>query len=330
MDWGICAAHGATSESSWFTRLALCHLQLGYICGLSWSMMRAAILLIMLALCSSACAEDQEALRAELTRTYREWRASLMAKSVTAWQKYTTAHRQALTRNLIVSQGQRYPDAIFAIPMIPPDTATLKLLELEVVGETAHMVMFGKVDVGLETEEIPESLLVLKYLKDKDGWRFDSTRVVNLGDTPEKRDSIKAGDLDFLKHAPFNPPGVAPAIPKPCRKPDRVAAVRVHAVGYAVTPHMGGFDYPVVENNAEQHLLMGGLQWGAQTLSIDVREVALPVPDADKILSVEVVVLTGREEKPSVRVFHWEPAAPPAGGKQDLTVTLDVGTLKGF
>jgi hypothetical protein len=275
-------------------------------------------------------AEDAEVLGAGLSKIYREWRAALLASSYTAWQKHTTTYRQALTRNLIVSQGQSYPEAIFAIPVTPPDTAGLKLLEVEANGPTAHLVYFGKVDIGLDEKDLPENLLVLKFFKEKGGWKFDSTRLINLGDVPEMRDDLKSGDMEFLKHAPFNPPGVLPAVPKPCGVPQRVAALRIHAVGFQVSSEFAGYDYSVVENNAEQQLLMGGLNWGKSTLKLKIKEVPLPVEDADKILSIEVVVLTGKEAKPVIRVFRWEPTTLPPPAAVELTVTLDNGTLKGL
>jgi hypothetical protein len=267
-----------------------------------------------------------------LSKVYREWRAALLANSYTAWQKHTSQHRQALTRNLIVSQGQNYPEALFSIPLTPPDTAGLRLLELEANGPTAHLVYFGRVDMGLDvpTDQIPENMLVLKFFQEKTGWKFDSTRLINLADAPETRAAVKEGDMEFLKHPPFNPPGVLPETPKPCRIPQRVAALRIHAVGFQVSSKFCGYDYQPVENNAEQQLLMGGLEWGNSTLKLQIKEVPLPAPDADKILNVEVVVLTGQEKKPVIRVFHWEPSTLPPPAAVDLTVVLDNGTLKGL
>lgn len=273
--------------------------------------------------------EDPEVLRSKLGRIYGEWRAALTAKSTSAWQNHTSAYRQVLTRNMIVSQGQVFPDALFSLPMSPPDTLKLRLLEAEANGPTAHLIYFGPVDLGLEMENVPDNMLVLKFYQEKGGWKFDSSKMVNLGESPEMRESIKNGDLEFLKHAPFNPPGVLPAMPKLCGKPEYVSALRVHAVGYQVVAQCNGFDFPMVENNAEQHLMMGGLKRGPTPLRLMVKEVPLPVPDADKILSVEVIVLTGKEERPIVKVFRWS-AEAQASGTVDLTVTLDNGTLRGL
>jgi hypothetical protein len=279
--------------------------------------------------CFLLAEEDPEVLRSKLSRIYSEWRAALTAKSTTAWQNYTSTYRQVLTRNMIVSQGQVFPDALFSLPMSPPDTLKLRLLEAEANGPTAHLIYFGPVDLGLEMEDVPDNMLVLKFFQEKSGWKFDSSKMLNLGESPEMRESIKNGDLDFLKHAPFNPPGELPAVPKLCQKPEYVAALRVHAVGYQVVAQCNGFDFPAVENNAEQHLMMGGLKRGPTPLRLLVKEVPLPVADADKILSVEVIVLTGKEERPIVKVFRWEPEIQ-AVGTVELTVTLDNGTLRGL
>src|SRR6476620_8859334 len=93
-------------------------------------------------------AEDME-VRPELERTYSAWRAALAARDVSGWQKSTASHRQVATRNLIVSQKQPFPDALFTLPMRPAEIATLRFLQIKVLGNTANTAYFGKVDLGL-------------------------------------------------------------------------------------------------------------------------------------------------------------------------------------
>lgn len=277
-----------------------------------------------------AADEDSAALRTSLDKTYTEWRSALLARNVVAWRTCTTAYRQVFTHNLIVSQKQRYPDAIFDLPVVPPDVMKLKLLEIEAVGETAHLIYFGKIDLGLgdASSSIPDNLLVLKFFKEKGGWKFDSTKFINLSDNPDMRESCQRGNPEFLKHPPFNPPGKAPAVPKPCKEPEKVAALRIQAFGYEVLASVNGYDGTPVVDTAEQQLIIGGLGRGDNPVKLEIK--LLPIPDGeDRYLEVEAVLLTGDEKQPTIRVFDWLPKEPTVPPVVNLNVPVNNLTMKG-
>lgn len=279
----------------------------------------------------SSPAEENSDLRLNLDKIYTEWRSALLAKNLKAWQTCTTTYRQVTTHNLIVSQRLRYPDAIFVLPVVPPDQRKLKLLEVEAVGETAHLIYYGKIDLGLgdEVKDIPENLIVLKFFKEKSGWLFDSTKFINLADNPDMRDSCQRGNPEFLKHPPFNPPGVAPSVPKICREPEKVAALRVQAIGYEVIATVNGFEGTPIVDTAEQQLIIGGLQRGDNPLKLQVKP--LPIPEGEeRYLQVEAVHLTGEEKRPAVRVFDWTPKTSTVPPVVDLTIQVNNLTLKGI
>ena len=278
-----------------------------------------------------AADEDTTGLRTSLDSTYTEWRSALLARNLVAWRTCTTAYRQVLTRNLIVSQKQRYPDAVFDLPIVPPDARRLKLLEIEAVGETAHLIYFGKIDLGLgdASSDIPENLLVLKFFKEKDGWKFDSTKFINLANNPEMRESCQRGNPEFLKHPPFNPPGKAPAVPKLCKEPQKVAALRIQAFGYEVLATVNGFEGTPIVDTAEQQLIIGGLDRGDNPVRIEVK--TLPVPEGeDRYLQVEAVLITGDEKQPTIRVFDWLPKETVVPPVVNLNVAVNNLTMKGL
>jgi hypothetical protein len=198
------------------------------------------------------------------------------------------------------------------------------------VGETAHLIYFGKIDLGLgdEPSAIPENLLVLKYFKEKDGWKFDSTKFINLADNPEMRDSCQRGSPEFLKHPPFNPPGKAPAVPKLCKEPEKVAALRIQCFGYEVLATVNDFDGTPVVDTAEQQLIIGGLRRGDNEVKLQIK--TLPIPDGEeRYLEVEAVLLTGEEKNPTVRVFDWVPKETVVPPVVSLTVPVNNLTMKG-
>ena len=288
------------------------------------------ILCLTTLLCLTSARAD-DALKSELERVYNAWRAALMAKSVTAWQRSTAAYRQVYTHNVVVSQGRPYPEALFDLPLTPPTLLDLKLMEAEAVGETAHLIYFGKIDLGIEGEVVPENLMMLKFYKEGDQWMFDTTKYFNLGSDPEMRNALQSGKPDFLDSPAFSPPGKAPAVPKLCKKPEKIGAIRIHAIGYEVRANLNGFDHDPVADDATQQLAIGGLARGPNKLVLNIQQI--PLSDeagAERHLEVQVVMATDNPERPTTRVFRWEPKTHPAPAKVDLNVVLDIQTMKGI
>lgn len=248
----------------------------------------------------------------EMEQAYSRWREAMVTRSLPAWQQATATSRQITTRNLIVSQKQPFPTALFDIPMRPPETATLRFLKAEVNGPTGQLMYFGKVDVGLlEAKEIPENILILKFIREASGWKFDTTRLVNLSSAPEVRATLKnGGSSAFLNEPEFSPTGIVPPTPKPCPMPDRIGVLQIASFGYETHAVVNTFDVATVSNNAEEHLVIGGLRDGENPLELKVKP--LPVEEGqERILEVHALVLTGSETRPTIRVFTWKPEHHP-------------------
>ena len=304
-----------------------------------WALLPMRIVFQCLVLCLSVAAfvpsalraEDNLALRSTLDKAYKEWRTALATKDLAAWKRATTAYRQVVSRNLIVSQGQPYPETIFELPVAPPEVQKLKLIEVEAVGPTAHLIYFGKVDLGLgvTADKIPNNLIVLKFFNEGAGWKFDSTKFINLADSPDIRKECESDNPEFIKHPPFNPPGILPTAPKPCGMPDKVGGLRIEAMGYEVTAHLNGYDYPMVVDNVEQQVVIGGLSHGDNMLTLDLK--ALPVPEGEeRVLNVQAVLFTRDPKRPTIKVFDWKPRYHPADPITKLNVSLNNVTLKGI
>jgi hypothetical protein len=208
------------------------------------------MLLLFACPCLLDAQQSDSALRSELEKVYQEWRGAMLNRNPRAWQNSTSRYRQVHTHNMIVSQNMVYPDAVFNVPVMPPDINQLKLLKAEAVGDTAHLVYFGKIDMGLESGEVPDNILMLRYIRDPEGWRFDTNRMINLQGVPDVRAALKQGERPaFLDSPEFRPPGKAPPVPKVCKKPQYMGAFQVEAVGYEVLVKINGFDYPPVRDS---------------------------------------------------------------------------------
>ena len=274
------------------------------------------------------CLAGQDERRA-MERSYSAWRNAIGARDLNGWRQATAAHRQMLTRNLIVSQKQPFPDALFNLPMRPAEISTLRFLEAKVNGPTAHLAYFGKVDLGLtESAEVPENILILKFIKEPTGWKFDTSRLINLASAPEVRASLKNGGSDPALNDPsFQPSGVTPAIPKPCPLPDRIGVLQIASIGYATKATVNGFEVATVQDNAEEHIIIGGLRDGENPLLLE--PVAQPVPEgAERQLEVHALILTGDQNRPVIRVFSWKPEGSVPDGPVKLTIHVSRITMR--
>ncbi|CAN5873132.1 hypothetical protein BH11VER1_BH11VER1_30200 [soil metagenome] len=292
--------------------------------------MRLAICLTtFLFVLSQLKAADETNVRRDLDRAYTSWREAIISRDISAWQQTTASYRQLQTRNLIVSQKQPFPEAMFELPIKPPETTTLRFLKSEVKGDTAHLIYFGKVDVGLvDAAEIPECLLILKFVREAGIWKFDTTRMVNLADAPEVLASLQSGgNTSFLSEPVFNPSGIVPATAKPCPQPDRIGVLRIVSFGYETQASVNGFDVASVQNNAEEHIIIGGLKNGDNPLTLNFK--ALPIPEGEeRVLEIDALVLTGSEKKPTYHVFSWKPEKHPVAEEAKLMILVSRLTMR--
>ena len=291
--------------------------------------MRFATFLATFLLFAVALPAEDYALRSELERTYSAWRSALAARDLTGWQRATASYRQMATRNLIVSQKQPFPDALFNLPLRPAEVTMLRFIQLKVAGNTAHVAYFGKVDLGLiDPSEIPESILILKFVKEATGWKFDTSRLLNLGGSPEIRAALKnGGNTQVLDEPSLAPSGIVPVTAQACPVPDRIGVLQVASIGYATRATVNGFEVATVQDNAEEHIVIGGLRDGENPLLLEVKEV--PIPDGEeRHLEVNALVLTGDEKKPTIRVFEWTPQGKSLAEPLKLTIYVNRITLR--
>ena len=273
---------------------------------------------------------DDSALRGDLDRAYSAWRAAVATRNLQGWKEHTATFRQVLTRNLIVSQKQPFPQALFDFPLRAPETGTLRFIKAEAKGATASMVYFGSVDVGIpDAGDIPENLLLLSYIGEGGRWKFDTLRLINLASAPDVRASLKnGGGSGVLTDPEFSPSGIVPAVPKLCPQPDHVATLQIMSLGYATRAKVNGFELPVVSDAAEQHLIIGGLRDGENSLELEIKQTRVAEGSA-RHCNVNAVVFEPRDGKPSVRVFTWHPPGEIAPAFTEQKIIVNKITMRG-
>jgi hypothetical protein len=160
----------------------------------------------------------------------------------------------------------------------------------------------------LDSPVTPENPLVVRFLRESGAWKFDWIQYVNLGSNEDTRREAKSGGRKWLEAEEFQLTGKYPAIPRRCQIPYQVAALSILARGCKVTVDVNhGAHVETVENNTGGRIITGGLQRGANLISI--------APEADRhaigVPQLEIHVLTRAEVwRPAVKLWSWKPPQP--------------------
>ena len=206
---------------------------------------------------------DSASLEQTLIKTYNSWRNSMIRGDFQAWQKHTAAYRRVVTRNNIVSQKLEFPAALFTVPIKPASIEGMKPIQARAIKRTGQLVFFGRIDVGIdlpEGTELPESLLILKFIKDGSVWKFNTLSLLNLNGADEIKAQIANEDYEFLNAGNFVPPGYVPLTPRECPVPDYVAQIQITSFGYDTVVTINGVSTHEVTDNTASGLIIGGLQ----------------------------------------------------------------------
>ena len=164
---------------------------------------------------------------------FDDWTKAMTEKDLSLWQKSTAKFRQIGIRNMIVSQKNKWPEALFEGPVKPPNLSSMKMVKTMINGSTAQLVYFGKADFGISEDiKAPEGLLFLMFIKENNYWKFSTSRFMNLSNAEEISTSAQSGDFTFLDSPQFIPPGKVPPVPKLCPLPEMVGYLEIVSIGY--------------------------------------------------------------------------------------------------
>jgi hypothetical protein len=258
-----------------------------------------------------------------LVNAYGHWRDAMIRKDARGWAGAITQYRQVVTRNQLVSEKQAFPDQVFATAGDPPSLDGLRLLEAEAVGKTAHLVYFGKVDLGQDRNLLKDTVLKLKFGFENGGWKYDSNRFTNLDTAPEVLKKLQSGKkTDFLDTPEFTPPGTMPPPPPLCRVPEFKGGYKLQSFGYETQVLMNGFDFTLVEDALDQQVIIGGLVTGQNEITL--RMTPVPTPENGKTaVQIRIYKLdVTQPDKPGTEVLRWE--APDGKAPKQITLPFTV------
>ncbi len=183
--------------------------------------------------------------------------------------------------------------------------------------QTGQLVYYGRIDVGIDLPEgtaIPDGLLILKFIRDGNQWRFNTLSMLNIGGAPEIQEKIDKKDYSFLDVGNFVPPGFVPLVPAPCPIPSYVAQIQITSFGYATEITINGVSKHKITDTATSELIMGGLKNKPNSVSVISRPIVIPEsddPDEKDIprkLEISVFAVPNKENPKPHRAWHYEPA----------------------
>ena len=246
---------------------------------------------------------------------FDDWTKAMTEKDLSLWQKSTAKFRQIGIRNMIVSQKNKWPEALFEGPVKPPNLSSMKMVKTMINGSTAQLVYFGKADFGIsEDVKAPEGLLFLMFIKENNDWKFSTSRFMNLSNAEEISTSAQSGDFTFLDSPQFIPPGKVPPVPKLCPLPEMVGYLEIVSIGYETRVNVAERSKHMVINNVHKGLIIGGLKKGINPIFIETRALnKKKKKDQDPKTHFEINVYreSDQEKKPLKLIYGTGPKKDP-------------------
>lgn len=266
--------------------------------------------LLLLSLACALPATAQNEMQPVLEGVYNNWRQAMVSKNANQWSSFTSSRRQAEVRNRLFSERAPFPQALFNLPVAPPDLRGLTPVRLRVRGLTAKMVYFGKVDFGVGGEPT-DNLFVVSFVQEN-GWKYDNADFINLLALPEVRTAVAKGDYSALDKPEFNPTGSKPALPPVVLKGPVPYIAKVYAFcpGREVTVQVNRTSRHVFGNTQESEVVIGGANPGENSVEFRIKN--LPGSSGNEPLTLRVYVMS---ERPGVRVPAVFDYTVPEGGQ---------------
>ena len=265
-------------------------------------------------------AQQAAALSKNLSGVYQFWRNAMVNKNYNQWKQATASHRRIALQNRILSEKGRFPADIFKTPTPPPLLTGLKVLRARSKGVTAKLVCFGKVDFGVGGSP-SENLLVLNYVHEGRGWKYDNAEFVSLGGLEEVRKQILNGKLDYVDGVAFIPDGKKPQQPITVGKAKYIAKVYSFCPGREVKVSVNGLSKHRFQNTQQSEVVIGGGRDGVNDIWYSIKD--LPDYKGDDPLTLRVYVFSQIEGVKPVKVFQYQVEKgekPKANGNGKFTI----------
>ncbi len=245
------------------------------------------------------------ALSRALQTVYLQWRTAMIQKNLAGWRAVTASHRQIAIRNRILSERRNFVATLFNLPVAPPDTRKLKLLDIKVKGVTANAYFFGPVDFGVEGAQPPDNLLVLSFAQERGGWKYDTADYVNLAAIPNARKELAAGRLTALDRPEFAPKGEVERPMVALRGPAKyITKVYVYCPGREVQVSVNKVSRHLFQNAKEAEIVIGGAKDGRNELQFGIK--TLPGGQDSEPMTIRIYLLSEVQGVKPIKIFQYQ------------------------
>jgi hypothetical protein len=238
-----------------------------------------------------------------LSEVYTYWRKAMVSKDYNAWKQITASHRKMAIKNRILSEKGNYPADIFKVPGTPPTLNGLKLLRARSKGVTAKLVYFGKVDFGVGGTP-PDNLLVLSFLHEGRGWKYDTAEFINLSALKDVRAQLQAGNLKYIDNEAFMPNGKRPAKPITVRRAQYIAKVYTYCPGREVRVTVNKISKHRFQDTQQSEVVIGGVRDNINEIHYFIKD--LPGYKGSDPLTLRVYVFSQIPGVKPVKVFQYQ------------------------
>ncbi len=278
-------------------------------------------MIVAIAMMSSALAQDLS-LRQQLESVYGFWRNAMVQKNYASWAKVTAEHRQVTVRNRINSERRVFPKGIFELPAAPPALTNLKHLQSQRNGRTAKSVYFGKVDFSVGGQPT-DNLLVIDYVQERTGWKYDQAQFVSLAALPDVRKELSQGDLKYIRSTPdFTPTGQVPPVPMAIPVAKYIAKVYVFCPGREVEVTVNRVSKHRFGNTKEAELVMGGVRDGDNHIRYSVK--GLPGATGKEAMAIRVYAFSQIRGVKPLKIYEYQVLeGEPVKGAGEMTFPFD-------
>ncbi len=259
-----------------------------------------------------------------LSEVYNFWRKAMISKNYNAWKQITASHRKTAIRNRILSEKGNYPADIFKVPGTPPSLKGLKLLRARSKGVTAKLVYFGKVDFGVGGDP-SDNLLVLSFLYEGRGWKYDSAEFVNLSALKDVRAQLQAGNLSYVDNEAFMPDGKRPAQPVSVQRAKYIAKVYTFCPGREVRVTVNKISRHRFQDIQQSEVVIGGVRDAGNEIRYFIKD--LPGYKGSDPLTIRVYVFSQIPGVKPVKIFQYQVGKgekPKSSGGGRFNVPSDV------
>ncbi len=267
----------------------------------------------------------QAELGQSLQDVYIYWRDAMIAHNYRAWYESTATHRRKLLENRINSEKGSWPADIFDLPADPPTIKGLRLIRARSEGMTAKSVYFGRVDFGAGGGPA-DNLLVLSFVYEGRGWKFDTAEFINLDNLKDVRAQITAGNLEYVDNQDFLPTGIKPAIPDAVPRAKYIAKVYSYCPGREVKVRVNNISKHRFQDNQESEVIIGGARDGLNQLSYEIRD--LPGYKGSEALTLRIYLMSQVQGVKPVKVYQYQTVQgerPKASGSATFRVNPETG-----